>query len=324
MNFLYSSTTPIPHTANLFGIKEVQEDRQKNQIKQGFSIAEMSVVIAIIAILLTSILAGKGIIRNFRLANATKLTHNSPISEIYNERGEQSVKIWFEATNLASFEFSSNTAATIQSWYDISGNGNHISQTTTSLYPTYLPDAINNLPAIEFAAGGSTKHLDGKGGLAMLDDTYSMAIVWMTHEVDGGNDNALFYIGKNTNSHGTMISLALRGGDDFEYTADVPGNKVTLVSSITTNTPYATVVVKNNAEISAWHNHLTFNDAAAVNNSSTNAIPEKLIVGDSAAESDAEFDGYIGELIIFDKALTDTEAENVLDYLGSKWQIRTN
>ena len=72
------------------------------------------------------------------------------------------------------------------------------------------------------------------------------------------------------------------------------------------------------------NNHLTYNEASAVDNSYTNLISEKIRIGDSLIVGDSEFDGYVGELIIFDKALTDSEAENILDYLGLKWQIRTN
>lgn len=288
----------------------------------------MSVVVAIIALLLSALFASKGIVRNFRLNNAIKLTANSPVADIYNEKGELSVKAWYESSNVANFKFSSSTATTISSWYDISGNGLHLTQTDSDLYPTYVPNAINNLPAIEFGLDGdATSWLGGKSpNLAMGDDTYSIAMVWVTQDVSRADGTSIVYIGKSTVSNGTKISLVLND-DEIRFSTHGGGfgtGNTALFSSLTANTPYATIVVKNDSAVSSWNNHATFYDGSGLDNSFCNAIPEKIILGDSTISGNLTLDGYISEFILFDKALSNTEAESVLDYLGKKWNIRTN
>ena len=68
--------------------------------------------------------------------------------------------------------------APISSWNDQSGNGINVSQATASLQPTYLTNALNGMPAIQFdnaTGGGNDKliapdnsKLDGTPGLSIF------------------------------------------------------------------------------------------------------------------------------------------------------------
>jgi hypothetical protein len=72
------------------------------------------------------------------------------------------------------------------------------------------------------------------------------------------------------------------------------------------------------------------NSALLTNSSSSNAIIDLSLFGDFSigkfipAVNDYNFFGYLGELIIFKRSLTDAEINDVEQYLSKKWAIKIN
>ena len=83
----------------------------------------------------------------------------------------------------------------IATWFDLSGNGNHVHQPTQSLKPIFNPanSLFNNHPSIDFNGG-----VFFDGGINILNP---------------GNDSmTVFVVGRHTTSTGTYIAKSKAGG----------------------------------------------------------------------------------------------------------------
>lgn len=96
-----------------------------------------------------------------------------------------SFKIHFQADSLSSLA----NSATVTTWNDNSGNGNHIS---AGVSPTYSASGMNSKPAVSFARA-STQYLTRAAGVGLGGDNFSMFSVFNPAII--GGDMGIFSIG---------------------------------------------------------------------------------------------------------------------------------
>jgi prepilin-type N-terminal cleavage/methylation domain-containing protein len=119
--------------------------------RQAFSLIELSIVILVIAILITGIIQARNIINKFQLQTARSLTNSSPALSI------KGLELWLETTSLDSFSGAyPDNLDRISLWRDLnaqSSTKNDATQSNSSLRPYFYENVINGLPGIYFAPG---------------------------------------------------------------------------------------------------------------------------------------------------------------------------
>ncbi len=203
-------------------------------------------------------------------------------------------------------------------WQDInpqSTNKNNCTTGGTSV--TYSDNSINNLPSVRF--NGTTSSLLSFDGTSLAKQNYTIFVV----EKRASNDTGCFIGGLETSSNGALnlcysanntISFSQVNNDilyqnnhftlrkptihSFHFSSDL-GKKYYLNGSL--QTPSS-----------------TSGSSYDLNSALTSFNSARIGKSNSGVSS---LDDYIGEIIIFNKALSEKDRIDVTKYLSQKWSI---
>lgn len=291
--------------------------------KLAFSLIELSVVILVIGILVIGITQGSRILTEANLKSARSLTASSPVTSIGN------IGVWLETTSEKSLIDSEkiNTAlaatGTVSTWNDINpqtSSPNNATQGTIASKPRYITNTINGLPALNF--DGVNDYLQmtnilatnftvfvllqtNNAGFGLAgDQAYSNSgILWA--DIGGlANDSIPLAIG------GGVVKTFVGGG--FEITA----NGSTAVNN---NRPNVVTITRSMSSgvLSLYVNGVSNGSVTGSSNVVLTANPV-LSIGGNIGDV-RYYTGNLGEIIAFNKLLTNTERVSVEQYLATKW-----
>ncbi len=280
--------------------------------KLGFSLIELSIVILVIGILIIGITQGSRIISEARLKSARSLTTNSPINSIPN------LILWLETTSEKSFDSSAVNNTTIANWYDISNRVNvpptNATQNTPNNQPTYVSNAVNGLPAINF--NGSTSFMNFNG-TSLNKGAYTVFLVEQRNTANAG-----FIFGVDGGGRGSGFAIGYASSTIFrdyhywgafswvERTIPAYTSPKTMISSISFG--YA-----GNNNICIYINGVTTGCGG-------NGVPGYTTAFKIGRADFASYSGYIAEVIAFDRALKDSERKAIENYLSQKWAVKVS
>ncbi len=271
--------------------------------KNAFSLLEMSVVLITIAVLFAAITQSSFVLQMAKLSSARSMTKSSVVNDTTG------LILWLESTLLDSFNDKQlNDGDLITNWYDIKSS--HISQyiTTSSVPPSYNYAAINGLPGISF---------DNINRFLQISNFKANA--YMTLFVVGKFNAGDMFIEHGTNA--TSVDGFNFSGSGVPTTIRRSANSVANASSTNWLGPETSIAVMryNGINISYKKNNSNFTNVAA--SSVPNSMLEATLYIGSRAGTSNFSDGFFGEIIMFDRSLTDTEVDDIVEYLTKKWQI---
>ena len=290
----------------------------KNFHKNAFSLVELSMVILIIGILIAGVSQGIDLYQDMRLATARSLTQNSRVNRI------EDLTMWFESTSEQSFEKPNpNDGERIALWKNINlklSNRIDVAQSTLASKPFYVRNAINNIPALRFDNGQLLIASNVKISEIISSN---QATVFMVQNNFSGDDTTTTFgwysDGYRFQSHAQELNVVMMDFGNFGYrtatgqlTNFLNQNKIITFVKNGSNGQ-----IKINSEI--LPNSSTSSDTMDMSLSADFTIGKYIPAGEVY-----NFNGYIGELIIFKKALTDAETKDVEKYLSKKWTIKIN
>jgi hypothetical protein len=216
--------------------------------------------------------------------------------------------LWLDAKQITGVA----TGTPLLWWPDFSGNHRHPTQVTAGSRPTYQSAAINGQPGVRF---------DG------VDDYLTLS----GNVVTGAQARTVFVVGRPTVvGNKGFIDLGHGGtvGGAFmltsEYAVRVSGGNAIFGPAATAGTPALYVVQLNGtttATINAWQNGAPRNVTSSTN--VTIATTGPGIVGGWAAVPVAatSYAGDIAEIVVYDRALSLTERQNLEQYLTAKYGL---
>ena len=276
---------------------------KKNRNSQGFSLIEVAVVIVIIGILIAGIALSSNLIAKSRLQMALTLSKSSPIVGI-----TQNV-LWLETSlseSIKDTEASDN--APITAWSDQNNSGNRVSVVAVGSGPVYA-NTINRVHAVKFA--GSTANYLQIADASFLNNT-DYTIVVLEKRMSNSSNN--YFIGENPS--GTANQALALG-----YSADASvihsqGSGTSYNSAVST---YDTSTDK--ARFFVFTHSATDGNKTYVNGllASQDATKTAHLSGLSTLAIGKAYTGEIGEVVVFTKALLNSERVAVEDYLSKKW-----
>lgn len=236
----------------------------------------------------------------------------------FNPRSLTGLAVWLDAQDAASFTYS--TGQDVSAWADKSGNSNTASQGTAGNQPLYVASGINGKPAVQFYDDSTAKFLSAADSASMDYTTFTMFVVYKRATDLGAVEHlAGKYITTGNQREFRMSILSTNPVQDT-ISADGTGATVTSVNTMGgVPTGYAQIseMTGNGTTLSGTRN--TWSGGSTGATTYFNGTGAFTLGGRDAGAD--PFSGYIGEVIFYNRALSDSEKTQVYNYLSSKWTI---
>jgi len=293
----------------------------KIKSNSAFSLIELSIVILIIGIIIAGVTQGSRLVAQFKLSTARTLTKSSPVSSISGIVG------WWESTSEESFagndpeEVPDGGTDGVSIWYDINPQASQKNNATSddpSTNPGYTSKVttINALPTIRFN-GSNFFHYDGT---SLANSDYSVFIVEQrtANNIDnmiisasgtsmGANEALLVGYGSNT------IFAWAQYANDGHIDIDGFSSVIPKIHSLIFNSRAASPKIYYlNGAVQVMD--FTGADPAHRLDSYENAT--------FANFQNGNYQGNVGEIIIFNRGLKREERQSIESYLSKKWGIK--
>jgi hypothetical protein len=291
---------------------------KNNRDLRAFSLIEISIVVLIIGILVAGVTQSTRLLSQAKISSAKTLTQSSPVSSVKN------LALWIESTSDASFDPSETDDVTsITNWYDLNPQSSlKNSFNATSNKPLYSLNIINGLPAIKFSGSNSVMNSANFSNIATGSITVfavvklpaTVAAEKIISKSDGTNTN--FQFGTGTASTGWQFCDNGTCANATQYNGgnSVSANGTYVASVVYTGTSAASTTSASAGGITFFQNGANQNSPATTANSPSTTAQGTLALGGG-------FNGFIGELIVFDRALKKEERHSIEAYLGKKWGV---
>jgi hypothetical protein len=220
------------------------------------------------------------------------------------------LQAWYRADEGVTADASNNVTA----WTDLSGNGYHVSQTVDSTKePLLVPGAMNGQPAVQFVPQQTLKTTDLENIESGGSDVTVIAVIAPAATQSGGatvyswgtDGNVAFGLSSNANN-----SYLLYWGTDTGSTVNTPP------AAATPGQVQVLSEVKDGTTASAYLNGLSVGMSTVP--AGMAQTPASLALG-NAAYPYYGFSGQIAEVLVYNRALSDTERHQVEAQLTAKY-----
>ena len=235
------------------------------------------------------------------------------------------MNMWLRGDKIAASDNDS-----ISAWVDKSGNGNNALQNSIGIFPQYKTNIINGLPAVYFAASGSSgsQYASGK---------------YLTCNISNNGPYSVFAVVKNATGTGEFsvaLSWGQSGGTYNFWTGYIPDSSSTaypgqlVVASDSHSDIYATPTDDTNwhisegifdgTHLSGWSTSNLATGAGA--GASGNQVSSGTLAGNTVnigcyIDGSYFWNGYVAEVMLFPSALSSTEREAIEAYLITKYDL---
>lgn len=219
----------------------------------------------------------------------------------------QGLLLWLKADGITGLQ----SGAAVASWPDGSGHNRTATQADAGSRPAWVPDGLNGKPTVRFAG---KQWLDTPEDLA-LPHTHSMFVI---ARAQAGDENGVFLWFESGDRAGPACGAG-RFGTSFRL-RNYPG----IQDRSTSNAPAVFSVVAGDTEVAGYVNGV--DDQFTVKNKWTGDFEggAKLggfRLGKHGGSMPQFLTGGIGEVLVYDRALSRGERQSVEQYLGRKWGV---
>ena len=282
----------------------------KNKLR-AFSFIEISIVLIIIGILIVGVTQSTRLIKISRLQTAQSITQSSPVA------GMKGVVIWLESTSQSSFvENDTSEGSTITVWNDVNPQSvkNNMKPVNALTSPAitgtdmvYKEVGISGLPVVNFA-GTSGSYFTGSP-IPTLGNKFTFFIVFQSTDTTSTVNRILY-------SNGTA------GTNGWGYEKAVGGARTILVGSgavtagASSANPEVVSAIYDGTTLKSW-----VNGGSKVTGAVAETPPLTALYVGGTPTADTAWLGYIGEIILIEGALKDSDRYDIEKYLGKKWGI---
>lgn len=213
------------------------------------------------------------------------------------------LRTWLKADAL-----SLNNGDEVTTWTDSSGSGNNATQSTEATRkPNYFTNVQNSLPIVRFDVDGSAED----------------RMVWPTTLMSGATAGSVFItLSLPLAASGRQSPVTMTSNGEFTHYTFSDGNwydnwgsttRKTISGSVTLTTFHLFEIISAPSDWRAYQNGTQKHSTA------TNTVG----FGSSAGlgSTNLAFGADIGEVLVYDTALSTTDRQNVETYLKDKWGI---
>jgi prepilin-type N-terminal cleavage/methylation domain-containing protein len=294
----------------------------QNMKKNAFSLIELSIVILIIGILIAGVTQSSSLVGKFRLSSARSLTQNSPVASI------SGMVFWVDSVSEKSFDDADqDNGDPLDIWYDLNPQltvKNHLFQSNGSAQPTYLEKGINSLPSVNF--NGNLQFFDFTSPELIASTSYTIFVVeqplkttgtynyFIAPKVPGCATSKCFNMGHENLVSGTYtFYVSHLGNYIFTTSANIPGFSYR---------PRTTNIHSTYYTIGGARKYFFKGTVGATGNNAAQLTGNtSMTIGNAFGFGGGYYQGMIGEIIIYNRALLNEERWEVEKYLAKKWGV---
>ncbi len=289
---------------------------------KAFSLIELAVVIIVVGILIAGVTQGGALITRAKFKTAQTLTQSSPVS------ATPGLRLWLETSldqSIAEAQASDGAAVTM--WYDINPQiSNKLFARTASTAILYkVKSAVNGLPSLYFpgaiadfftisTASGSTAATP----IPTTSNAFTYFIVLQADSV--GSIEDAFYNGTfgSSNGWGYRNSASAK---TFLYNAVTTGTGTSALAKAEVIS--ATSVGGTSGSLRLYVNGVSDATFGAGVTATVTSPTTGFYIGskNSTGSATDNWRGFISEIIIFEKKLSDADRKAIEKYLGTKYNI---
>jgi|GEM_PF-1274726 len=333
----------------------------KNNFKKAFSLFEVSIAILIVGMLIAAISKGVDMVYDMRLATARSLTDKAPINAIDNlELWLETTSKESLATGTTSFVNVENPAdkQAIGRWNDLNPTTlnspqpyidqlissyklnpnykNPASQPTSTSQPLYIKDGINGLPALFF--DGIDDYISPISNISIINNFTVFIVAFPIDSITVNAESNTSPTGTSGQKYiiyplngdlavnrsvfnycescisGVGISLGKNGVASYEHSANYMPPYIS--KSLSVIKPIQLTLKYKNKLPNLYINSV--NSYTSTWASSKDVFPSLSFGGGLWGY----FKGYIGEIIVYSKDLSDSDRKLIEAYLIEKWRIK--
>jgi hypothetical protein len=226
------------------------------------------------------------------------------------------LSLWLDATDVSSLSFNGQT---VSQWRDKSGNSNHAQQATALRQPRYVASAMGGQPALQFRHDGTNFSWFTAADSPSLSP--SRIHVFAVHQrlADTGADEYFLY--KTHSTPNQSWELRTHSSDVVLATISVDGAATISPNrgpSLTVGTSYLSEMVFDGTAGRIGRNGVLSAGVALTGNLRVNTQP--LYIGAPSFGTNGH-QGYLGEVLIYSRALSTAERGAILGYVSRKWGV---
>ncbi len=228
-----------------------------------------------------------------------------PVSNYPSEFSD--LVVWLRADSGVTFDIATQQ---ISAWADYSGNSNSVAQATSASQPLRIGyDGANDKARINFTA---EQHFVSSSNLPISSTSFSMFFVAKGTQgglfdfINGSKQILLSY------SSNTSVSI---------FVQDAAGQSEEVNATISATSPFNIIFVKFNNKRATIEINNTFSDSQQNPSFDNTTVFNDAVFRIGKPNSGTGFAGDLQEVIIYNKAIGDTEKDLVKDYLNNKYRI---
>lgn len=245
--------------------------------------------------------------------------------------------LWLDASDPNGDGSVPTEGADVDTWVDLSSlhNDAHVNTRNTNYPATYVGSlaAVNNRPALRFTRGADlfgsvyeVANLDIRASVMpdLTVFTVYLPVVVIEHNGIWGNDDSgwdRFFLSYHDSFgdglHDGLVSLGPTLAGET-----IPGAATTDAAHLMT-VGYDGYVNGANENVGVPNGSYVYFDCAKQRTftDSSNATDAQATFSIGWDGDNSAYDGYVSELIVYNRALTDSELEDVYTYLSTKYQL---
>lgn len=226
--------------------------------------------------------------------------------------------LWLDGQDSASI--ARNGSSQVAQWSDKSGKGNHAVQTVDANKPVYTASAISALPALKFRNAAAYSLLSSPDTASLNYTAFTQYVVFRRVTDLAAVERLAGKFSSASPANQREHCMLLLSTDEVQgnLSADgAPGVGFATASMTALNTNYIGM-----QRYSPTTGTIALNGTVSVNTGTIASVFNGTSPYHIGARDDGgdPFDGYIGEVLFYTRALSATENSNVMRYLSCKWK----
>ena len=291
--------------------------------RTAFSLFEIGVTVLIVSVVVIGIIQSSDLLRVVRVNSAQSLTLSAPV------RSMKGVSLWLESTVAGSFSTSSiSDGDQLTQWNDrnTQATSKYYATKAASSAVTYKKESpLHTLPAVYFngtssgylTLSTSTSPSDATAAPVARNNAFTIIAVAKSDGVTSSNGSALI---SNGDSGGYSYVINSSGERQLVF----PGSATLTSTSATASTNPEVISVTYEGGTDGIAKLFTNGVAESMNASTATATAPDGALYVGGNPSDMPWKGYVGEVIVFNRLLSDNERKQIEQYLGQKYKIDVN
>lgn len=217
------------------------------------------------------------------------------------------LKLWLKADAGVTSQ-----GGAVSAWADQSGAGNTVSQSTPAYMPSLVDNVINGRPVVRFANG--SQGLQSAGLVLSGNTSFTTFASFKYNSLPASTYQYVWFDGSDTSTGGYGIYMTTI--QKFRAAWGASNNAVMNANSSVTGTWYRAASSYDGANNRMWINGGYIGSAAKTD---SNLSGLAFSVGNLASGSTKGLYGDVSEILVYNRALSDSERAGVDAYLSARW-----